>query len=158
MRYMIRRSAELHLSHIALSGDPFEWGRARPLDFGHWAAHKLETLSRYSLRHGEAVAIGIALDSRYSVEMGLLEEEPLETICRLLEQFGLRLWNDSLALTDAVGQPKVFEGLAEFRQHLGGALTIPLLTGIGCAVDSEDVDTNRMARAINWLRARDEKR
>ena len=36
---LIRRCAELHLRHIATSGDPFETGSARPLDFGHWAAH-----------------------------------------------------------------------------------------------------------------------
>jgi 3-dehydroquinate synthase len=39
MQQLIRRSAELHLNHIATSGDPFEFGSARPLDFGHWAAH-----------------------------------------------------------------------------------------------------------------------
>ena len=62
MSRMIRRCAELHLDHIATGGDPFEMGSARPLDFGHWAAHKLEQLSRFRLCHGEAVAIGIALD------------------------------------------------------------------------------------------------
>ena len=65
--YLIRRCAELHLRQIATGGDPFEKGGARPLDFGHWAAHKLETLTDHAIRHGEAVAIGIALDARYSV-------------------------------------------------------------------------------------------
>jgi 3-dehydroquinate synthase len=158
MTYMIRRSAELHLRHIAVSGDPFEWGTARPLDFGHWAAHKLETLSGYSLRHGEAVAIGIALDSRYSVEAGLLGEQQLEVICGLLERLGLHLWHESMDLTDATGRPQVLRGLAEFREHLGGALTIPLLTDIGCSIDSEEVDTDRLLQAIDWLRARDKTR
>ena len=62
MRRMIRRCAELHVDHIALGGDPFESGAGRPLDFGHWAAHKLEELSGYRIRHGEAVAAGMALD------------------------------------------------------------------------------------------------
>ena len=47
-------------------------GSARPLDYGHWAAHKLESLTRHHLRHGEAVAIGMALDARYSVLAGHL--------------------------------------------------------------------------------------
>ena len=72
MAHMIRRCAELHMHQIAHGGDPFETGSARPLDFGHWAAHKLEMLTRHHLRHGEAVAIGIALDTRYSVLSGLL--------------------------------------------------------------------------------------
>src|SRR5215467_12494969 len=57
---LVERSARLHLAHIAGSGDPFELGSARPLDFGHWAAHRLERLTTHRLRHGEAVAIGIA--------------------------------------------------------------------------------------------------
>ncbi|MFQ5546411.1 MAG: 3-dehydroquinate synthase, partial [Acidiferrobacterales bacterium] len=64
--YLIRRCAEIHMRHITTGGDPFETGSARPLDFGHWSAHKLESLTNHALRHGEAVAIGIALDTRYS--------------------------------------------------------------------------------------------
>ena len=60
MTEQIYRCADLHMKHIS-GGDPFELGSARPLDFGHWAAHKLEQLSEYRLRHGEAVAIGIGL-------------------------------------------------------------------------------------------------
>src|SRR5690606_20120807 len=78
--YMIRRCAELHLHHIATSGDPFEYGSARPLDFGHWSAHRLEELSHHELRHGEAVAIGIALDSLYSAKMGFISNDLLEKI------------------------------------------------------------------------------
>ena len=47
---VIRKSAEWHLKHITLGGDPFDMREAPPLDFGHWSAHKLETLSQYSLR------------------------------------------------------------------------------------------------------------
>ena len=74
MESVIRRSAALHLAHISASGDPFELTSSRPLDFGHWAAHKLEQLSRHRLRHGEAVAIGMALDSTYSCLSGALPE------------------------------------------------------------------------------------
>src|SRR6266481_7203337 len=59
--HLIKGSAELHMRQIRLGGDPFEMGSARPLDFGHWSAHKLEQLTKNQLNHGEAVAIGIAL-------------------------------------------------------------------------------------------------
>jgi len=88
MQYMIRRCAELHMHQICHGGDPFETGNARPLDFGHWAAHRLENLSAYSLRHGEAVAIGLALDARYSVLSNRLEAGADERICCLLERLG----------------------------------------------------------------------
>src|SRR6185312_16099658 len=85
MRCLIRRCAELHLDHIANSGDPFEFGAARPLDFGHWSAHKLEQLSEYQIRHGEAVAIGIALDVIYSRLMKFIDAASADRVLQLLE-------------------------------------------------------------------------
>src|SRR5205823_11964169 len=88
MERLIHRCAELHVQHIATSGDPFEFGSARPLDFGHWAAHKLEQLSEYKIRHGEAVAIGIALDTIYSRKLGHLDAASAARVLDLLEALG----------------------------------------------------------------------
>jgi 3-dehydroquinate synthase len=154
MRRLIYRCAELHVNHIATSGDPFEFGSARPLDFGHWAAHKLESLSRHMLRHGEAVAIGMALDSRYSVEAGLLAEADLDRIVSLLDALGLELWHEALDRRDADGKPAGLPGLREFREHLGGELTVTLLRGIGQKVEVHAMDEARVERAIDWLRER----
>ncbi len=154
MAWMIRRSAELHMHQIAKGGDPFETGSARPLDFGHWAAHKLETLTRHHLRHGEAVAIGIALDTRYSVLAGLLEPGAEERVCALLELLGFRLWNPALEARTAEGGLAVLQGLREFREHLGGELTVTLLEGLGRGVEVHAMDEARIAAAIAWLRER----
>jgi 3-dehydroquinate synthase len=144
---LIRRCAELHLAHIAGGGDPFESGNARPLDFGHWAAHKLEILTAHELRHGEAVAIGMVLDGRYSVEAGLLDEQAFATIVALLERLGLPVWHESLL--DA----ELLDGLAEFREHLGGELTITLLAGIGRGVECREVREDLVRRSLDWMRA-----
>jgi 3-dehydroquinate synthase len=151
----IRRSAELHLEHIATSGDPFELGSARPLDYGHWAAHRLESLSDHGLRHGEAVAIGLALDARYARLVGLLPEATLERICGLLEGLGLRLWDSALEAVDPDGELRVLAGLREFREHLGGELTVPMLRGVGDPVDLHEIDPRVVSSAIAWLKARD---
>lgn len=153
--HLIRRCAELHMRQIAEGGDPFEQGSARPLDFGHWAAHKLETLSRNHLRHGEAVAIGIALDTRYSVLAGLLPEGEDLRVAVLLEHLGFRLWHPALARRDAAGRPQVLAGLEEFREHLGGRLTITLLAGIGRGVEVNAMDAGLVESAIGWLSARE---
>jgi 3-dehydroquinate synthase len=150
---MIRRSAGLHLRHIATSGDAFEHGSARPLDFGHWAAHKLETLSAYRLSHGEAVAIGMLLDARYSVEAGLMDEGCLDAISELVDRLGLPRWDDALDLRGPDGSPRILEGLAEFREHLGGELTVTLLRGIGRAVEVHEMDPALIEQAVAWLRA-----
>ncbi|GBD44884.1 3-dehydroquinate synthase [bacterium HR40] len=154
MATMIRRCAELHMRQIAQGGDPFETGSARPLDFGHWAAHRLETMTRHHLRHGEAVAIGIALDSRYSVTAGLLEAGAEERICALLEHLGFRLWHPALLARDGQGRLQLLAGLAEFREHLGGELTITLLEAIGRGIEVHAMDEDGIARAIAWLEAR----
>jgi 3-dehydroquinate synthase len=153
---LIFRSAELHLNHIATSGDPFEFGSARPLDFGHWAAHKLEQLSDYRLRHGEAVAIGIALDVIYSRRMGYLDAAAEERILRLLEILGFELFANELLHTDADGKLILLAGLEEFREHLGGELTITLLRAIGSGFEVHQIDTKEMLGAIQELHRRDQ--
>jgi 3-dehydroquinate synthase len=115
MKDLIRRCAELHLDHIAGGGDPFETGSARPLDFGHWAAHKLEQLSDFQIRHGEAVAIGIALDVIYSRNLGLLDEKSAERILKLLAQLGFELFANELLNVGSDGNLQLLGGLNEFR-------------------------------------------
>ena len=153
--YMIRRCAELHLRQIARGGDPFETGSARPLDFGHWSAHKLESLTRHRLRHGEAVAIGVALDARYSVLAGLLAPGGDERVAALLEGLGLRIWHPALERAGPDGRPAVLAGLAEFQEHLGGELTVTLLSDLGTGVEVHEIDPALVIEAAAWLRARE---
>ena len=154
MQRLIQRCAELHLNHIATSGDPFEFGSARPLDFGHWAAHKLEQLSEYRIRHGEAVAIGIALDVVYSRRMGYLEAAAADRILKLLTALGFELFTGELLHADPAGALVVIKGLEEFREHLGGELTITLLRGIGAGFEVHEMDDTRVIESIHELRDR----
>ncbi len=154
MKRLIFRSAELHLNHIASSGDPFEFGSARPLDFGHWAAHKLEQLSEYQIRHGEAVAVGIALDVIYARDIGLLPPTAAERIIRLLEALGFDLFANELLNVDKDGQLMVLKGLEEFREHLGGELTITLLEDIGRGVEVHEMNLPKVREAILQLQER----
>jgi len=151
---LVRVAAEAHLGHISGGGDPFEQGSARPLDFGHWAAHKLESLTDHALRHGEAVAIGMALDSCYSARSGLLEPAALERICALLEGLGFTLWDDALSWLGEDESPRVLDGLREFREHLGGELTVTLLAGIGRGQEVHEIDANAVCQALGWLEQR----
>jgi 3-dehydroquinate synthase len=147
MAIVIRRCAQLHVSHIVRSGDPFESRSARPLDFGHWAAHKLERITDPRLRHGEAVAVGIALDCTYAQLAGMLPEQDYHRVIALLEE--LRLPTSVAALED----PHLLEGLREFREHLGGELTIALIDRIGSGLVVHEMDPGLIKRAISSLRA-----
>lgn len=139
-RYAIRRCAEIHLKQITGAGDPFERGSARPLDFGHWAAHKLEQMSGFTLPHGRAVAIGMAIDVRYSVAAGLLSETDGQRVFKLLKALGFELHFSPVDLDVLLG------GLAEFQEHLGGALCITLLNAIGTGVEVNQIDLDLMRR------------
>jgi 3-dehydroquinate synthase len=155
MKVMIRRCAELHLQQIANGGDPFEFGSARPLDYGHWAAHKLEGLTQYKLRHGEAVAIGLALDTHYSAAIGLLPMDSAEKVCSLLERLGFRLWHSALDLRSADSKLEIINGLNDFREHLGGRLTVTLLSEIGVGIEVYEMDHLLVEKSVQWLKKRD---
>jgi 3-dehydroquinate synthase len=151
---LVRRCAVLHMDHISGGGDPFELGSSRPLDFGHWAAHKLETLSNFELRHGEAVSVGIALDTRYSVEVGLLAAADGARVVALLEGLGLPTWAPGLDLRGPSARRDVLDGAREFREHLGGDLTLMMLEGLGRGREVRSLDEAAVERSIDWLRAR----
>ena len=142
------------MHQIGHGGDPFEMGSVRPLDFGHWSAHKLESQTRYHLRHGEAVAIGLVLDARYSVLCGLLEAGAEDRIYFLLEFLGFKLWHPALETKHPDGGLEVLKGLQDFREHLGGELCITLLSGIGTGIEVNEMDDKLVAQSINWLKAR----
>ncbi|TGL87192.1 3-dehydroquinate synthase [Leptospira congkakensis] len=147
MATLIHTCAKLHMEHIA-KGDPFEFGSSRPLDFGHWAAHKLEYLTDFSLRHGEAVAIGMALDTEYSFQTQMLSEEDRNRIHSLLKTIGFTLYHPQLS----AGEKKnLYLGLQEFQEHLGGRLTIMLLTGIGKSREVHEMDPKKLATSVDFL-------
>ncbi len=154
MKRLIQRCAELHLDHIATNGDPFELGSARPLDFGHWSAHKLEQLSSFQIRHGEAVAIGIAMDVLYSRQTGLLDAASAGRVLTLLERLGFDLFTNELLNVDSDGNLQVLGGLNEFREHLGGELTVTLLHAIGRGVEVHEMNLPKVIGAIHELRER----
>lgn len=151
---VIRESARQHLEHIATAGDPFERGSARPLDFGHWAAHKLEQMSQFQLSHGEAVAIGMGLDLIYAARGGLLPVETAERIMGMLQQLGFRLYSPLLDLRGPGGDRQVLEGLEEFREHLGGRLSIPMIRAPGDRLEVHEMDVKRVDAAIDELKSR----
>jgi 3-dehydroquinate synthase len=149
MQYLIRRCAQLHMEHIA-GGDPFEMGSSRPLDFGHWSAHKTEQLSHFVIRHGEAVAMGIDLDTAYSFLSGRLTEVEARRIIDVLQTLGFAVTHPLMQIENE--QSPVLKGLHEFREHLGGRLTIMLLKGIGIGEEVHELDVAILHEASDWLK------
>lgn len=146
MEKIIFRCAELHLEHIRTSGDPFELGHSRPLDFGHWSAHKLESLSKYEIRHGEAVATGMAIDSFYAWKKNYIQEEECKKIIKTLQTLKFPLFYKEM------DKKEFIDGLEEFREHLGGILCITLPNRIGNKIEVNEIEHKIILDAINYLR------
>jgi 3-dehydroquinate synthase len=152
MERLVERCAELHLDHIRTHGDPFEQGTARPLDFGHWSAHAIESMSDFRIRHGEAVAAGLAIDARYAERKGWLSSAEAIAVCGALRTCGFPLWYDEMGRRGPGGGLAVLDGLDRFREHLGGELCLTFPRGIGAKIEVREVDRELMAQAIGTLR------
>lgn len=152
MEKLIRRCAVLHLEHIRTNGDPFEFGTARPLDFGHWSAHRLEIMSGYQMGHGQAVSIGIALDSYYAMRKNLISKVEMDRIVNGLIESGLPVWDKLIERRSDNGRLDVLKGLEQFREHLGGELTITLPQSIGSKCEVHEMDADIVEDGIAQLK------
>jgi 3-dehydroquinate synthase len=152
MEQLVFCCAEEHLEHIRTNGDPFEYGRARPLDFGHWSAHKLELMSGFAISHGEAVAFGVLLDSAYAREKGWISDAEYAAIESGLRASGFSLWHEVALVRDGAGHLELFAGLRDFREHLGGELCVTFPQGIGARFEVHEIDLPLMERCLNGLR------
>ena len=152
MEKQIIRCAQLHLDHISTSGDAFELGTARPLDFGHWAAHRIEAMSQFAISHGHAVATGIAIDSTYAARKGFISGAESKQIIQGLRDCGFSLWYPIMEKTFGDGRLKVLQGLDDFQEHLGGELTITFPAGIGKKQELHEIDHDLMSECILSLK------
>jgi 3-dehydroquinate synthase len=143
---IIAASAHWHIRHITQGGDPFEALEARPLDFGHWSAHKLEAMTDFELRHGEAVAVGVAIDTVYSHLVHGLPQRDAARVLRCLTDLGLAIDHPAIHQTSLL-----MAGLEEFRQHLGGRLTVTMLRAVGDPIDVHTIDPAAMQQAIEHV-------
>ncbi len=150
LEYVIQRSAEEHVDHISTSGDPYELGSARPLDFGHWVAHKLEQIRAFRIGHGEAVAVGLAVDLIYSKRVGIISKDDCDRILNLIRSTGFNIYDPELSRIEA-GRSVILQGLEEFREHLGGILTITLVPEIGRKIEVNDMDETEILASIDEL-------
>ncbi len=150
VKYLIQKTAKLHLDHISKGKDPFEKGNSRPLDFGHWLAHKIELISLHEIKHGEAVAIGIAVDSFYSYKKNWLTQKEFLRIVNLLQELGFKIFSKYL-LVKSSGQFEILKGLNEFKEHLGGELSIAMLNCIGESHNISTIDSETIIQSFSWL-------
>jgi len=119
----------------------------RLVDFGHTFSPALEAVSEFSLSHGEAVAIDIALSAVLANQLGLLSSEVSVRLLTLLLDVGLPVW--SPLLTADLCQ----RGLREMTLHRGGQpnLVVPIGIGEAIVLETPDLLHAPMEKAIQTL-------
>jgi 3-dehydroquinate synthase len=116
------------------------------LELGHWVAHRLEAMTHHALSHGEAIAIGSALDAACSAACGLLEHELLEPIVSTIEALGLPTYHPALE-HEVNGRRVVLDALDATRE-------LTLVENVGRGVEVAELEPEPVLRAIDWLRER----
>jgi 3-dehydroquinate synthase len=144
-----RWSARLHWESAA-EGESFDPSRPAPLDFGRWAALRLEAEAGGGLLHGEAAAVGASVDLLLSVLLMGMPPEAARAALELIAGFGLPLWHDVLGQADSEGAPALLSALAEFS--LAGGSSVPLLRAPGRPESCIAVNAEAVAAAIEALR------
>ncbi len=145
-REVIARSIQLMLEE--LQNNPFEdQGFERLVDFGHTFSPTLEARSRFSISHGEAVAIDMALSAAIGVELGLCPAPAARRIVTLLARLGLPVSSPLMDLA------LCREAILSTSAHRGGRLNLVVPTRIGAAafVGADALGDAVLARAFTRL-------
>jgi len=90
------------------------------------------------------------LDTVYSGIFGLMPEDDVRRVINLIKKIGFEITHPLLEITSE--ESPVVVGLQEFREHLGGQLTIMLLERIGQGVEVHEIDTDVLKKASEVLR------
>ena len=113
-------------AHIVGLDEREEYGIREILNFGHTIGHAIESSSSYDIVHGQAVAIGMVEEARFSVDMDLLDIQSFETIVSILESYHL---------PTSIPDDMKFQQLREIVKHdkkiREGVLRIPILVELG---------------------------
>jgi 3-dehydroquinate synthase len=87
LTHIVRRSCEIKAEVVGR--DEREGGLRAVLNFGHTVGHAIEKAENYTMRHGEAIAIGMVYASRLAHRTGLCDASVPEGIEKLIASYGL---------------------------------------------------------------------
>lgn len=127
---LIVRSVEIKADIV--SRDEREEGLRQILNFGHTIGHAVELVSGYSLLHGEAVAIGMALESKLAEHIGLAQTGTAATVSSALHSAGL-----PTALPSGSNGDAVIEAMRSDKKGRSGRTRFALPLRIGAMAGAD---------------------
>ena len=142
---IIRRAIAVKIEVV--QEDRLEKGRRAVLNLGHTFAHAIEHASGYSLRHGEAVAVGLAAAVRLSVRLGLAEAELVEEIERVVTGLGLPVRYADYDPSD------LYEAMRHDKKWQDGRSRFVVIRALGAVEVIEDVAREDVIAVLEEVRA-----
>jgi len=130
-----------------VSRDPFEQGERAKLNLGHTFGHALELVSRYQLRHGEAVAIGLVCAARLAQRRALCDATLVERIEGLLHQIGL-----PTRVPRVLTSGDLVNAMQADKKRVGARLRFVLPRALGEVVIVDDVTQDEVKQIIEEVR------
>ncbi len=106
--------------------DPYESNRRSELNFGHTIGHGLEVLSNFQIRHGEAVSIGMVVETAFSEAIGLAQPGLQHLIAEVLKSSGL-----PVAIPDGLDRKTLLNIMQMDKKRANGLLNFSLPVKIG---------------------------
>jgi shikimate kinase/3-dehydroquinate synthase len=135
----------IHVKVAIVEEDPYESGRRAVLNLGHTFGHALEVLSGFTLRHGEAVSIGMVAATRTAVALGLCDEMVEGRLVALLQRFGLPTCYEGY-------EPReIWEAMATDKKKRGKKLRFVLPRAIGQVVVTDQVSKAMVLEVLERL-------
>jgi len=132
--------------------DEKEKGKRHLLNFGHTVGHALERLTEYTLSHGEAVAIGLLVESYLSLRLGALDQKSFDRIIKILLQYGL-----PLRLPSRFSIPTILDAMALDKKSLRGEPRFVVIDALGSSLSYDSsycthVEESLIKNALQWMK------
>ena len=127
--------------------DEKEEGLRRILNFGHTLGHALEAISKYSITHGEGVAMGMVAAARISEKMGYLKSSEPIRIEALIRQAGL-----PVKIPKSLDGEKIIAQLKMDKKKKGDIVHFVLLKKIGMPFINGNIEYKMIAAVIEEMK------
>ncbi len=140
MEHVVSRSAGIKAGIV--EKDELDFGLRNVLNCGHTIGHAIESVSGLQVWHGEAVAIGLLIEASISCKLGIMGEDELERLRRLIGNMGLKT---GIPVPDI---DALIEAMKHDKKIAGGKVKFVLPKGIGDVLITDDVSENLVKQVL----------
>ncbi len=118
------------------------------LNFGHTFGHALEAFYKYNgkLNHGEAISIGMVIESRISNKLGYLSDSDLNKILTHFNKAKLKMYDKNIY------NDKLISLLKKDKKNFNGFINIVLLKKIGSSFFKRNISEEKLSKITNILK------